>query len=163
VVEGRGVEDAWATQGEPGRAIAVARVLVTVQRPSDADRAVRGIAELAAAGPCDVQVVGVSDPLPLLAYWAPLAGTCISTIKAHAVEEAECIVRDAVGQCAPATRVTHRVCAGWRERWLVAALAAGEVDVLVLAGEPSRWQDRRAVLSAARAGGVRVVSCQTSH
>jgi hypothetical protein len=135
------------------------RILVTLQRAEDADAAVARIAELIEGGSCDVEIVGVVGPLPFVGYWAPLAGGSLAEMRETRLEQAALGVRAALDRLEGDVRVEHRVCSGWRERQTLRRLSDGDVDALVLAAEPSRWQDRRALLSAARVGGARVVAC----
>ena len=133
------------------------RVLLTVQRPDDAARAVRAAATHAAAGDC-VFVVGIPPALPVCAHWVGLTGVAhCPGLRDELVEEVAGVVRATVEALPASLGVEHRVAPGWRAQCMLDRIAAGCFDQVVLVSAPRRRRDRRELEQAALAGGARLV------
>lgn len=133
------------------------RVLLTVQSPDDAARAVRAAAVHAAPGDC-VFVVGVPPALPVCAHWVGLTGVAhCPGLREELVEEVAGVVRAVVCALPSWMGVEHRVAPGWRAQCMLDRIAAGCFDEVVLVSAPRRRRDRRALERAAMAGGATLV------
>jgi hypothetical protein len=142
-----------ATRRPPERAHDGGRAAFLVQAPDDVGRLLR----LDRTRWQSVTVVAMPAWQPLAYTYAPLSGrTTSALVHRAAVDEATLVAREAACALPPHIAGRHLVYESWRAPAFLASLREGTFDVALFAAWPP-WAHRRAVVRAARAGGIAVV------